>query len=295
MKNIEDTAPYATAAMNKGLPILDRNLKGLIDEIQKKAEIACKESRGTEAEEIVYEINTEIQNTIVDYQRQYIESTEIFENILSIVKMRIPQVCENEFICRLIEEIDNSKMNNAEKYCPLPLIISMMPTMKVVSEQELKLQLERQLDPIHNTLDNVYVNTNLIVNEIVNVKDKLSCISFDISKIKMNSAEVVSNLKTMKEELEKLDRIEGLNALSIEKLSSSQAERLKDLNNNILGLLNEIKTLIDRLPKNDDTQKFYTKLNELKESKPEMLFQKSVDVIGIIGFAMQLYQQFGPV
>jgi hypothetical protein len=98
----------------------------------------------------------------------------------------------------------------------------------------------------------------------------------------------------MKNELEKLNKIEDLNRLSIEKLDSVQAKRLNDLNNNIQKRLNETKSLIDDLPKNNDTQKFYTKLNELKQSKPEMLFQKSVDVISIISFAMQLYQQYKP-
>ena len=47
MRDTEETAPFATIAMRKGLPILDRNLKELLEEIQEKAKIACKESKGT--------------------------------------------------------------------------------------------------------------------------------------------------------------------------------------------------------------------------------------------------------
>ena len=52
----------------------------------------------------------------------------------------------------------------------------------------------------------------------------------------------------------------------------------------------EVKTLIDNLPKNRDTQEFYKKLDELKQSKSEMLLQKSSALVSLIGFAMQILQ-----
>ena len=61
MRDTEETAPFATIAMRKGLPILDRNLKELLEEIQKKAKIACKESKGTDTEEIACDVNREVQ------------------------------------------------------------------------------------------------------------------------------------------------------------------------------------------------------------------------------------------
>lgn len=39
MGSAEEKSPYAVAALRKGLPILDRNIKQIIEEIQKKAEI----------------------------------------------------------------------------------------------------------------------------------------------------------------------------------------------------------------------------------------------------------------
>jgi len=148
MRDAEDSAPFATIAMKKGLPILDRNLKELLEEIQKKAKIACKESKDTAAEAIVCEINTEIQNFINDDQKQYIE---IFEDILSILKLKIPSILENKFLLSKIEAVDN-KIISPEKYQDLPLIISIMPTMKVVSEQEL----DRKLLKLDHKLDLIY-------------------------------------------------------------------------------------------------------------------------------------------
>ena len=133
---------------------------------------------------------------------------------------------------------------------------------------------------------------DLIYDEIITVKDKLSCTSFEIfkSKMKLNSADAVSDLKTMKEELEKLNEIEDLNTLSIEKLDSTQAEKLSGLNRDILERMEEVKVLIDRFPKNNDIQQFYDKLNELKQSKSDMLLQRSSAVISLIGFAIQVLQ-----
>jgi len=269
MSDTEKTAPFATIAMRKGLPILDRNLKEILKEVQEKAKIACKESKNTVTEAIVCEINKEIQNAISDDQKQYIE---IFEDILSILKLKIPSVPENKFILSKIEAVDN-KVISPEKYQDLPLIISIMPTMKVVSEQELDQKLQK---------------FDLIFGEIIYIKDKLSCISLDISKIKKNSADFISNLKAMKEELEKLSKIEGLNTLSIEKLDSMQFEKLNGLNNDILERLDEIKILIFELSKDNDElyQEYSRRLDKLKQSKLDTLLQRYSAAISLISFAI---------
>ncbi|HII92709.1 MAG TPA: hypothetical protein HA262_11255, partial [Methanosarcina sp.] len=273
MKCTDEKAPFATEVLRKGLPILDRNLKELLEEIQKKAKIACKESKGTATEAIVCEINKEIQNAINDDQKQYIE---ILENILSILKIKLPSIPENKFILSKIQAVDN-KVISPEKYQDLPLIISIMPTMKVVSEQELDQKLDEKLQKFDRIFD-----------EIICVKDKLNCISFDISKIKLNSADVISDLETMKEELEKLSKIEGLNTLSIEKLDSFQAEKINGFNNNILGRLDEIQILIHELSKdnNEIYEEYSRRLDEIKQSKLDTLLQRYSAVISLIGFVI---------
>jgi len=271
MIDTEEIAPFATIAMKKGMSILDRNLKELIEEIQKRAKIVCKESRGTDREQIVCEINNEIQNAISDDKGQYVE---ILEDVISILKIKIPPIPENRFIRSKIEALENKKIS-PEKYHDLPLIISIMSTMKVISEQE---------------IDEKFRRFDLLYDEIVNTKDKLNCISFDISKIKLNSSSIMSDLKTIKEELEKLTKIEDLKTISIEKLDYNHAEKLNCLNREILKLLDEVKILIDNLPKNEDIFKFNNKLDELKQSKSDMLLQKSSAIVSLIGFAMQILQ-----
>ncbi len=70
---------------------------------------------------------------------------------------------------------------------------------------------------------------------------------------------------------------------------------LNGLNRDILARLDEIGILAKKLPNNEDTQKILDSINKLKQSKPHKLFQKSVDVIGVIGFAMRLYHQYMPI
>ena len=57
MKDTEEKAPFATEVLRKGLPILDRNLKELLEEIQKKTEIISEQTKGTKFEELGEELN----------------------------------------------------------------------------------------------------------------------------------------------------------------------------------------------------------------------------------------------
>jgi hypothetical protein len=266
----EKTAPYATIALRRGLPILDRKLRSLLEEIQVKAKTAFQESKGTFTEEITKAVNSEIQKWEIGSQE---EMSYYVNNLVVVLKSKIPLSPENKGIIDMIEHMKNER-DLTKQYSILPTIIALIPTVNVIPEQELNQKLLK--------FDQVY-------DDIATIKDKLSCISFDISNIKWNSADIVSNLKTMKEKLENLNRIEGLNALSIENLNCSQKDILNELNINILESLNEIGILAKKLPNKEDTQKILYSINKLKQSKPEILFQKSLDIIALIGFAIEIF------
>jgi hypothetical protein len=274
LRDTEERTPFATEAMRKGLPIFNRGLIELIEKIQEKAKTACQESMGTPTQEIVCAINREVQKLEIGNQE---EMSWYVNSLVVVLKSKIPHSSENKEILEMIEYIKYER-DLTKQYRTLSTVVGLIPTVNVVSEQELD-----------KKLDQKFQKFDLIFDEIIYFRDKLNYISFDIYKVKLNSADVVSNLKTMKEELEKLDRIEGLNALSIEKLSSSQAKILNELNNNLLESLNEIGILANKLSNKEDAQKILDSINRLKQSKSEILFQKSVDVISLIGFAMQVF------
>jgi len=275
MKDTEKTAPFATMTLRKGLSVLDRNLKKLIEEIQEKAKIACKESQDTLTQEIAYAVSKEVRKWEIGSQE---EMSQQLEDIAYLLKMKIADLPENEYVLNKIEAMKHER-NLAKQYDTLLFVIGQIPTMKVISKQELDQKLQK--------FDRTF-------NEIICVKDKLNCISFDISKIKLNSADVILDLKTMKEELEKLSKIEGLNTLSIEKLDSTQAEKLNGLNNDILERLDEIKIIIRELSKDNDElyQEYSRKLDELKQSKLDTLLQRYSAAISLISFAISGIQVF---
>jgi HEAT repeat protein/predicted amidohydrolase len=58
MRDTEETAPFATAAVKRGLPLFDRRLKDLPEKIHEIAKAICKQTRGTPAEHLGLETNT---------------------------------------------------------------------------------------------------------------------------------------------------------------------------------------------------------------------------------------------
>ena len=52
----EEKAPGASRLIRKGLPIIDEKIKGIIAEIQEKAKALCKETKGTQLNDIGKEI-----------------------------------------------------------------------------------------------------------------------------------------------------------------------------------------------------------------------------------------------
>ncbi|MFZ2497408.1 HEAT repeat domain-containing protein [Methanosarcina sp.] len=263
MRNTEEIAPYATAVMRKGLHILDRNLKEIL-EIQKKTEVIREQTRGTQFEKLGNELNQNSQSLLQVRDQVGLEKqVKIMQNILRNICSKFPKDQKGE-ACELLN------MMYAE-----PSIEDKIPFMvNILSKFSYQLDMTVHLNRIEEKLDH-----------------KLSCISYDIFKIKLNSYNVITNLDAMKKELKKLNEIEGLNESVMEKLSSTQVDKINDLNNNILERLDEIRILIEGLPNNDDTQKITDSLNELRQSEPDVLLQRSSAVISLIGFIMQVLPQ----
>jgi HEAT repeat protein len=64
MNNMQETAPFATEVLKKGIPILKRNIEELIEEIHRKTEQISKQTeqiskqtKGTSFEQLGYEVN----------------------------------------------------------------------------------------------------------------------------------------------------------------------------------------------------------------------------------------------
>lgn len=173
MRDTEKTAPFATTAMRKGLPIMDRNLKAILEDIQKKTEIISEQTKGTPFEELGSELNQNSQFLLqvrdpVGFKKQ----VNSMQNIMRAICSRFPEGQKGE-ACELLE------MMFAE-----PSIEDKIPLMaNILSKFSYQLEMTAHLNRIETKLD------------------KLSCIRYDIFKIKLNSHNVISNLESVKKEL----------------------------------------------------------------------------------------------
>ena len=84
MRDAEETTPFAAKTIMKGLPILERNLKELIEEIQEKAKQACQKLQGTPDAEIACKPYKNWNKLIIDNQEEMAQS---IEEIISTLKV----------------------------------------------------------------------------------------------------------------------------------------------------------------------------------------------------------------
>ncbi|KKG32297.1 HEAT repeat domain-containing protein [Methanosarcina mazei] len=172
MKETEDTAPYATAAVRKGLPILDRNLKGLLEEIQNKAKNACQESQGTPTQEIACEINREVQKWEIGSQE---EMTQMIENLAYILEEKISVQPKNQYILGKIEQMKNERLL-VRQYEILSQIIPLIRNVTVVP-----------VEPILDEIKELIVSVDQLtasVDELQNPQEYLDIIQKDLKEIK---------------------------------------------------------------------------------------------------------------
>ena len=158
MIEIEESAPFAIIAMRKGLPILDRNLKELLEEIQKKAKIACKESKGTATEEIACAVSKEVQKWEIGSQE---EMAFNLENLVFTLEANTPHNPQSNFILDRIKQIPEQK-DVAKQYGMLNSIITLI--IKSSSEQKLQ-EIGEKVDQISDKLEEITISLKPGISE----------------------------------------------------------------------------------------------------------------------------------
>jgi hypothetical protein len=123
-------APFAAEVLRKGLPILDRNLRGLIEEIQEKARTTYKESRGTNLEETALAVCKEVQKWETGDQ-DYLASN--IENLIFTLEELFSKTQENRPLFAQIEKLRKDE-DIVKQYSILSIIISNTPEYSVNSE-----------------------------------------------------------------------------------------------------------------------------------------------------------------
>ncbi|WP_255334373.1 HEAT repeat domain-containing protein [Methanosarcina sp. KYL-1] len=279
MIDSEKAAPHATEVLRKGLPIFDRKLKELLEEIQNKAKIVCKEAEGTATEKIACAVSREVQKWEIGSQE---EMTQMIENLAYVLEEKISVQPKNQFILSKIEQM-KSERNLVNQYEILAQIIPLIRNVEVVPADHVKEGFEN----LNKGIKDIKEDTTNIKVELDIMCQKLDNISFGVSKLKLNSYNVTSNLPEIKKELEKLNEVVNLNTFSIDKLNTSQAEKLNELKNDLIERLEEIKVIVTKLPNEIDTE-ITNLVSELKQSDLNKFLQGSSGIASIIGLIISL-------
>ncbi|MHB8100676.1 MAG: 5'-methylthioadenosine/S-adenosylhomocysteine nucleosidase [Methanosarcina sp.] len=159
MSETEQISPYATEVLRKGLPILERKLKSLLKEIQEKAKTACRESKGTDTEEIACAVSIEIQKWKVGTPE---EMTSYIENFIFTLESKIPRLPENEHIFEMINESKDQK--DLEK-----LFTNAVELIEIIPEIIIDPERMKPTIGIITALPKEYVAVNILLE---NKKDK---------------------------------------------------------------------------------------------------------------------------
>ncbi|MFY1110429.1 MAG: HEAT repeat domain-containing protein [Methanosarcinaceae archaeon] len=128
LRSMKDAASSDGNTVREGI---DRKLKSLLEEIQEKAKTACRESQGTDTEEIACAVSREVQKWEIGSQE---EMSWNVSNVVRVLKSKIPNTPENEEILDMIESMKYER-DITKQYRILPAIIGLIPTVNVVSEE----------------------------------------------------------------------------------------------------------------------------------------------------------------
>jgi len=272
MKDTEKTAPFATIAMRKGLPILDRNLKELLEKVKGEAKIACKESKGTDTEEVACEINKEIQKWEISNPEEMIQN---IEDLAYILKSKVADVPENEYIINKIE-LMRQERNLNKQYRILLFVIARIPTMRVIQERDLDSKLLK-LDLICHKTDSIETKTDRIETKTDSIKAKVDLIQNELHRGLENLDDL--SLKVGGKEGENITYFSE-KLLEITKKGDLEAVKrfLEDVLKNENTLINEIDTSSAPQKEKEESKRSISKLRSLLKdlTNPMKKFGKDV-------------------
>lgn len=222
MRNTEETVPYATVVIRKGLPLLDRKLKSLLEEIQEKAKTACRESKGTNTEEIACAVSREFQEWEISSPA---EMAEYIEDISHSLKGKVQNHPENEYLLRRIELMRN-EADLTKKFQILSYIIGEIPTIKVVPEETIRKgfnEIKQNIASVNEKMEKISISLKPGIREelIVSVGPKIGGIGFEHT-ITIPLQEI--SYSELKEDLKK---IIGIDIDQFSKLPRRLAEKIK--------------------------------------------------------------------
>ncbi|WP_394701127.1 HEAT repeat domain-containing protein [uncultured Methanolobus sp.] len=152
MDENREKTPAIHDLYDKFRPSFRRTIKELIDEVKQKAEEACKEAKGTDAEFITCSINNQLQKWEVGSQEQMEKN---LDNVIFSLKTKVPNISKNKSIIDKIDAIKSeSKVEN--QMVVLSTLIGLLPSLSLHEDIcKIKEKTEKILDNIDQLIASI--------------------------------------------------------------------------------------------------------------------------------------------
>lgn len=190
MSETEQISPYATEVLRRGLPILNRKLNSLIEEIRENAKTACQASQGTPTQEIACTVSKKVQNWKIGSQ-EYLEPQ--IDSLVFMLKSYIPDIEENSLILNRIDQILHEQ-DIVKQYI---LLNNLIP-------QIIDIQVSTKTTPVLNEIKSLRDSVDRLiesVDELQNPQEYLDTIQRDLEEIKNDMPEMKGKIEEVLYEL----------------------------------------------------------------------------------------------
>ncbi|MFY9338571.1 MAG: HEAT repeat domain-containing protein [Methanosarcina flavescens] len=226
MRYTDEKAPFATEVLRKRLPILDRHLKKLLEEIQEKAKKACQESQGTATKEIACAVNKEVQKWEISSHE---EMSWCVNNLVTVLKSKIPHNTENKEILDMIEYMKFEK-DLTKQYRTLSTVIGLIPTVNVVAVDpiveninEIGQNIEAKLDNLSQEMNDISISLSPRIKQEIKISSGIEIAGTGGKLITTIPLQEISYAE-LKEDLQ---RIKGKNISKLSELPKRLANKIK--------------------------------------------------------------------
>ncbi|AKB24897.1 hypothetical protein MSMTP_1428 [Methanosarcina sp. MTP4] len=161
---------------------LDLSLK----EIQERAKTACRESQGTDTEEIACAVSREVQKWEIGSQ-EYLEIQ--VESLVNLLKSYIPKIEENSSI-----------LNRIDRILREPDIVKQYTLLNNLIPQIIDIQVSEKTAPVLNEIKELRVSVDRLTESV----DELQNPQEYLDTIQRNLEEIKDNIPEMKEKIDEV-------------------------------------------------------------------------------------------
>jgi HEAT repeat protein len=277
MAAAEEKAPGAVKLMKKCNPIIEERIKSTIAGIQKTARELCLATRGsgTKYEAPGAQINREAKSLSSEDPLKTFKSSTRIASILKEFCGLLPRD-KRGHACEIVDEIE-AEQELFGKLSKIELALTyLQPNIDLAAHES----------ATNSKLEEIHI-------DIRTMDKKLNTIIFDMSKIKIGSGNIITNLWAVRTELNKIAEMEkgsALNSKSISKYPAPPNENQIELGKLIETKVIELEEILLTKTTKEDNQAILNKLEGLKPSTGFEWLGRIADLISVFDASIKVFQ-----